>query len=336
MCSLLLSFIIPTYNVSGTIKRCLDSIYALPFEEISFEVIVIDDCSKDNTVELVSAYANSNGNNGPILFRQEENHRQGAARNKGIAMAKGKYIVFVDGDDESAFGVIPAVRLAEENELDMVAMRYVKLASDGKTENEGRLTLNSSELFTGIEMQTEHPFWGTAPWAYVYRRSFIQRVGYRFAEDVLYEDCDFVNVHLYHAKKMAYCDTCGYRVHYNPNSTTHTLSYRHLSDYALLGTRMLSFYETLPDRTTIYANSVLEGGSFNIMKAFRQLPRLRSRSEVRAFYDRFDAQFDRKLLLGYREPAYCWSRWTRFGLKHRWLTIAITSVASLSLSIRAK
>ena len=50
---MLVSFIIPAYNASATIKRCLDSIYALPIEESEYEVIVIDDCSTDNTVELV-------------------------------------------------------------------------------------------------------------------------------------------------------------------------------------------------------------------------------------------------------------------------------------------
>ena len=52
-----ISFIIPAYNASGTIVRCLDSIYALPIEESDYEVIVIDDCSTDNTVEIVKQFA---------------------------------------------------------------------------------------------------------------------------------------------------------------------------------------------------------------------------------------------------------------------------------------
>lgn len=329
-----ISFIIPAYNASSTISRCLNSIYSLRLKGDEFEAIVIDDCSTDNTVTLVEEYACCHNN--IVLLRQAANHRQGAARNKGIANAKGKYIIFVDSDDETSQGVVEAVRLAEEKDLDMVAMRFTMIGDNGKNEGEKDLPYNSNELFTGIEMQTELPFWNTAPWSYVYRKSFLEVVNYPFAEDVLFEDSDFVNVHLFHAKRMAYCDECGYIVHYNEDSTTHTLSYKHLCDYALLGTRMLRFYESLEDKASNYAKGIREGGSFNIMKAFRRLPRLASGSEVRAFYNRFDARYDRRKLLGYREPAYCWTHWTRFGLKHRWLTIVITGIAVLFFGIKTK
>ena len=49
---MMISFVIPMYNASSTIFRCLDSIYGLPVDEKDFEVIVIDDCSTDNTVEI--------------------------------------------------------------------------------------------------------------------------------------------------------------------------------------------------------------------------------------------------------------------------------------------
>ena len=292
----------------------------MPIEEHEIEVIVIDDCSTDNTVDLVKDYARSHSS--LILLYQSENHRQGAARNKGISIAKGKYIAFVDSDDETSKGVIAAVQLAEENGLDMVAMRYSKIGSDGSID--GEVSLPYDRLFTGKEMQTEFPFWGTAPWAYVYRKAFLDEINYPFEEDVLFEDSDFVNVHLFHAKRMSYCDECGYFMHYNSASTTHTLSFKHLCDYALLGTRMLKFYESFEDKNSKYAEGILEGGSYNIMKAFRKLPRLQSRSEVCAFYDRLDDHYNRELLLGYRKPAYCWTWWTRFCLKHRgWATMII-------------
>ena len=178
-------------------------------------------------------------------------------------------------------------------------------------------------------MQTEHPFGFTGPVAYVYRKSFLEKVNYRFAEDVLFEDSDFVNVHLYYVKKMSYSDRSGYRIHYNANSTTHTISYKHLADYFLLGTRMLAHYEGLPDKTTKYAEGILEGGSFNVMKSFRRLVHLNSMSEIQAFYDRLDTYYDISRLLVYREPAYCWTLWTRFGLKHRKAATLVVSCVLL-------
>lgn len=329
-----ISFIIPAFNASITIRRCLDSIYGLPINELDFETIVIDDCSTDGTVEVVNEYASHHIN--LTLLCQQENHRQGAARNRGIIIAKGKYIVFVDSDDETAKGVIRAVRMAEENGLDMVAMRFVKDYNDGTVDEALELPYNQNMMFSGIEMQTEIPFWNTGPCAYVYRKSFLDKVNYPFAEDVLFEDSDFVNVHLFHAKHMAYCDECGCVVHYNAESTTHTTSYKHLADYALLGTRMLRIYESLEDKNNKYAEGILEGGSFNIMKALRKLPLLKSQSEVRAFYNRFDTYYDRELLLGYKDPSYCWSRWTRFCLKHRKLTTMIIGVVIPFVRIRVK
>lgn len=311
---MLVSFIIPCFNSERTIARCINSVYSLSLEETEFEIIVIDDCSTDKTVEILKQSQIDHTN--LTVFCQSRNHRQGAARNVGIKKAIGEYVVFVDSDDEVSNGVLQALSMAQEKRLDMVAMRVSKINEKGEVESAMLLPYQQKQVFGGVVLQSEHPFWGTAPWPYVYRRAFLNRVNYHFAEDVLFEDSDFVNVHLYYAQRMSYCDVCGYHVYYNALSTTHTITYKHVSDYALLGTRMLAFYESLPDKTTKYADSILEGGSYNIMKSFKRLFRLGSISGVRSFYERFDDHFDRKQLLRYRNPAYCWTHWTRFCLKH--------------------
>ena len=191
----IVSFIIPAYNASSTIVRCLDSIYALTLDIADFEVIVIDDCSKDNTIQVVEQYAKQHTN--ITLLRQSKNHRQGAARNRGVNIAKGKYIIFVDSDDESGKGVINALQLAEKHDLDMVAMHYVNVDEHGNITPKNEIKLDG--VFTGVELQTKQAYWCTGPVPYVYRASFLQQVNYPFAEDVLFEDTDFVNVHLYHA-----------------------------------------------------------------------------------------------------------------------------------------
>lgn len=310
---MLLSFIIPVYNASQTIVRCLDSVYSLRLMENEFEVLVIDDCSTDDSVVLLKEYQKTHAN--MTVCCQPQNHRQGAARNLGMDRATGDFIVFLDSDDEVAEGVLKAVRLAVNQQLEMMAIRSDEVSTDGEVMQEISLPYKEGTIFTGVELQTEHPFWRTAPWAYIYQRMFLKKVDYRFAEDVLYEDSDFVNVHLYQAQRMGYCDACSYRAYQNAASTTHTMSYKHLADYALLGTRMLSFYESLPDKTSEYAESILEGGSYNIMIAFKRLLGLRSFKKIMAFYERFDARYDRKRLLDYRKPAYYWTRWTRFCLR---------------------
>ena len=313
------SFIIPAYNANKTINRCLESIYSLGLPENDYEIIIIDDASTDNTTDIVQNHLNTHDN--VTLLRQCENHRQGAARNRGITVAKGEFIVFVDSDDEVDRGLTRALQLAANNNLDMVAMRYAKVGKEGKTDEEVVLPYEQDKVFNGIEMQTEFAFWCTAPWAYVYRKAFLFEVKYPFAENVLFEDSDFVNIHLFYAGRMSYCDDCCYLVHFNETSTTHTNSFKHVCDYAILGNRMITFYQNqIEDKSTKYAEIILEGGSYNIMRSCRNLFKLESIKDVQSFYLRFDQFCDRKKLTGYRKPAYCWNRWTRFCIKHKTLT----------------
>ncbi len=324
---MLFSIIIPAYNAELTIARCLNSIFALSIQETEYEVIVIDDCSTDRTVTLIEEYKHVHSN--IVLLRQPQNHRQGAARNRGLSIAKGEYVVFLDSDDEIQSGLLSALEHAEKDDLDMTIMKGSVVGSNGQTTKTYSLPYESNVIFSGTSFQSTHRFWCTAPWPYLYRMSFLRSVKYPFAEDVLYEDSDYVNVHLYFAQRMGYCDESSYLIHENPFSTTHTMSYKHVCDYALLGTRMLDFHNRIENKGTPYAESILEGGSWNIMQSCKNLFKLDSKSSIRAFYDRFDRFADRKSLFHYREPAYCWTPWTRFCIRHRKLT---TSLVGLCLS----
>ena len=326
---MLASFIIPAYNASNTIVRCLDSIYAVALNVADFEVIVIDDCSKDNTISVVEKYAKQHTN--ITLLRQAENHRQGAARNRGVAIAKGKYIVYVDSDDESDKGVLQALQMAEEQNLDMVAMHYVNIDENGNLSEKEAIKLDG--VFTGIELQTQQPYWCAGPVVYVYNAVFLKTVNYSFAENVLFEDADYVNVHLYHAQRMMYNPLCSYRVHYNSQSTTHTTSYKHVADYMLLGTRMLQLYHSSEDKTTTYALGILEGGSHNIWKSCKHLVKLPSMRDVKMFYDRVDHYTNRYNLLSYTEPSYCWTRWTKLCLGHKRITMFFVIVGQVVYKI---
>lgn len=91
MNSPLVSAIIPTYNRAYLVKDAVDSILAQTYENI--EVIVVDDGSTDNTLEVLSAYCNR------IRVIRQENAGPAAARNRGIAASSGELIAFLDSDD---------------------------------------------------------------------------------------------------------------------------------------------------------------------------------------------------------------------------------------------
>ena len=113
-----ISFIIPVYNGRNTIIPCIESICAQMKDNSDYEIIIVDDCSNDDTREVITSYAKSCPQ--VKLFCQLQNRRQGAARNRGLKEAKGDYITYIDADDLVLDGFAKAWGIAEETKADMV------------------------------------------------------------------------------------------------------------------------------------------------------------------------------------------------------------------------
>ena len=88
------SVILPVYNVEKYLKECLDSILNQTLQEI--EVICVDDGSTDRSLEILREYEKKDKR---VIVLTQENKGAGAARNKGLAIAKGEYLSFLDSDD---------------------------------------------------------------------------------------------------------------------------------------------------------------------------------------------------------------------------------------------
>ena len=336
----IVSFIIPSYNSAHTVKRCLDSIYALSLKPEEFEVIFIDDCSTDNTCEIVEAYSEplpkGNGVQNLVLLKQPTNNRQGAARNRGVSVAKGEYICFVDSDDAVAEGIVDAIRMAKEKYTDMAALHLNNASEQGEIISEAtRLSFTENIVFSGIELQSTHPWWFSGPVAYIYSKAFLDQTNYPFQEGVLYEDADFVMAHLFAAKTMIYSDKLGYIAYYRQDSTTRSTTYKNIADFILLGVRMLRLYEEIcmkvKDNTDKdvqkYAEDVLDGACGNMYISAKRLIKLNSLSEVFAFYQRLDSMVSRKTIANdKRLRKYYWNIWTTICMRYRSIAIMILSL----------
>jgi len=93
------SIIVPCYNAMDKIGRCIASLRAIKFDRQDFEVIFIDDCSKDGTFELLQSACKESGNWATVQLKQNSGSPS-APRNVGIQLAQGEYIYFLDCDDE--------------------------------------------------------------------------------------------------------------------------------------------------------------------------------------------------------------------------------------------
>lgn len=123
---------IAVYNVEKYIEKCVNSALNQDFEG-EYEVLVVDDCGKDNSISIVEQIAATHPNGGRIrIVHHEQNIGTGAARNTSINEAKGEYICFMDGDDYMAPN---AVRLLYEamlsNSADIVMGNHQRVYPDG-------------------------------------------------------------------------------------------------------------------------------------------------------------------------------------------------------------
>ena len=146
----ILSIIIPLYNCEKYIKQCLDTIFRQEMNESDFEVIVIDDGSKDSGYSLASEYAKRHQN---ILVIKQGNQGVACARNNAMEKATGDYVTFVDADDMLVSGSLMALlKITVENKADIVKAAHKEVPEDAVCEDFSSNHDNSSiQVMTGEE-----------------------------------------------------------------------------------------------------------------------------------------------------------------------------------------
>ena len=113
---MLVSIIIPVYNVETYIIRCVESVLCQSYRQL--EVIFVDDCSSDHGMELAKKYIQDSPKNCDLKWKylkHEYNRGQAAARNTGLKVATGDYIYFMDSDDEITANCIETLIFSSEN-----------------------------------------------------------------------------------------------------------------------------------------------------------------------------------------------------------------------------
>lgn len=199
--SLDLTVIVPAYNVEQYIGGCIDSIRRQRFD-ISYEIIAINDGSTDGTEGLLCDLAKSVS---ALRVINQPNSGLSAARNTGISEARGRFILFVDSDDElppDAFGIlVPAIRSS---------------GADAVLGNWGRMSLDGRILGPGETARTHG-----APWGAIYKRSVWDDI--RFPRGFWFEDTVMGYCILPRINYMIISD-CVYHYRVNPKGIAHSAS----------------------------------------------------------------------------------------------------------------
>lgn len=131
-----ISVIIPVYNAEKHIRRCIDSVLKQSYN--NWQMILVDDGSKDQSLEICLEYANMDNR---IHVIHQENKGAGAARNVGITHASGEYVVFIDSDDyiEKDYFL-----LLSTHDEDIVFIDVQNVSDDGKVIRKDFMSCNSN------------------------------------------------------------------------------------------------------------------------------------------------------------------------------------------------
>ena len=211
----LVSIIIPFYNEEKVLKRAIES--ALNQTYVPTEIILVNDGSKDNSQKIAESFCENLAN---VYLINSPNESLGAARNKGLKLAKGEYVVFLDADDELIESMIEkCIGNILNSNCDLVVCKFQLFAENIELLkvagwNGLSLKINGIEaikaIFTGNLVPTA--------WGKLYRKSAIN--GIKFPEKVWFEDNPFLVDFLLKANTISLIDKPLLKIHSHSTSIT--------------------------------------------------------------------------------------------------------------------
>lgn len=230
------SIVLPVYNAQKYLKRCLDSIFEQNYNNI--ELIAIDDGSKDSSWEILTEYQNKFSDKMKII--KQKNMGVSKTRNKGIDLATGEYLIFIDNDDYFDNGYLSTfVSEIEKDDLDVVIGGYKRPNSSNKIVDQ-----------VVLEDYEYSKFKIVAAWAKIYKTTYIKDNKIRFLDSNIGEDINFTIQAVTLTKKIKIINYVGYNWFYNEASVSNT-AHKSLSNGLQFDYLLNSIYNKLIDNNVI-------------------------------------------------------------------------------------
>lgn len=237
-----ISIIIPIYNNEKYLKQCLDSAINQTLSDI--EIICIDDGSSDNSLDILKNYAQLDNR---INYLTQKNSGQSCARNKGLNIAKGEFIAFLDSDDWMQSDMLEKLYYkAKENDCD-ISMCSISVFNEvlaQKTDHDCYLSLDiipkkfDNKTFNWIDLKDFIFKICVVPWNKIYKTQFLKENNITFCKNFVFEDNLFCIETFIKAKKINLTREC--LVNYRHFSASSGLSQNGAKDY-----KKLDFFNVL-------------------------------------------------------------------------------------------
>ena len=193
------SIIVPVYMVEEYIAQCIESVLNQTF--VDFELILIDDGSKDNSGIICDSYAKKDDR---ITVIHTDNNGAATARNIGLKCASGRYIAFLDGDDYFAENMLE--RLYKEidgSEYDIAVSDFLNILPDEKDNfslNLTEKTVSGREVLEHLKNEKNYGVW-TIVWNKLYKREALNNLSFpdgKYFEDEFFSNRLYLNINQIH------------------------------------------------------------------------------------------------------------------------------------------
>lgn len=208
-----LSIIMPAYNAGKYIRKGLQSIYNQKINHNEFEVIIVNDGSTDNTLQVANEFANKYAN---LKVINQENQGLSCARNAGLKGASGKWVWFIDADDWIEDRFLEDINTFLESRQEQVLMFKIRecrendgaILRERKSYNESAITECSgpqmilNEVEKGISVNLAMHF--------IIQRDYLEKTNIHFVPGLLHEDIEFAHRILIFADRVAYVPRVSY------------------------------------------------------------------------------------------------------------------------------
>lgn len=216
-----ISVIIPVYNVQDYLRECLSSVIHQTLEDI--EIICVDDGSTDSSLKILTEYEYLDDR---ITIIHKSNKGLASTRNFAMKYAKGKYIFFLDSDDNIKLNTLEELYgYAEKNKLDFLIFQAINFDSSKKeffeTEYFSMNKLKNSNLksvFNYADLGDLIFSISVTAWQKLYNREFLENIGAQFLDGLIFEDNLFFWEVLFNANRISFMPEYFYVRRIHPNS----------------------------------------------------------------------------------------------------------------------
>jgi glycosyltransferase involved in cell wall biosynthesis len=226
------SVIIPIYNIEDYINECIKSVLEQTYSD--FEIILVDDGSTDDSSSICDEFSNKYEN---ITVLHKRNGGLSSARNEGVKLAKGDYLLFVDGDDFIDHEALKNMNniINENPGVDLICGKFFNYFPDGSLDYEDfdfpyiDKNTNGIDALTALFAEVPVIIWSAC--RTIYRRDYFVNNGFHFEEGITSEDLELVPKIYMRAKSVTTCNSPFYYYRQNrENSIINTINSKRFYD----------------------------------------------------------------------------------------------------------